>query len=852
MARTRVVVTGNNTVGSVLRATVIAWPGAPTPTYQWQRDGVDISGETSVTYTLVSGDIGAAITCEAVVEFESLALYGQSSIAGAPVNTVAPVVSGSATVGSTLTTTNGTWTNSPTSYTYQWFWFDVVTPISGATSATYVPVTGDIGHTLTCNVAAINLIGSNSASSAATSAVVAALTTITTYAPIYSRVGLPSLDLDFGTTEWVTETSGKISAAIDKSNSAYDITQATDANRPVVNVNTLNGYKYLWSASPSFMATAASAQLCSASTGEWTAFTVYRVPATGSVQGVFVSQDATGLASRGNQMININASAIPGAAAFNDAGTAFAASAASNLISGEVAILSTTCSASAITVYKNGVAGTPTTITGTLNKAALPFRICEAGRGAGQYINGGIAMILVFPSALSDSLRQIIEGIIAFKYNIQSVLAAGHPYKTTPPSSMQSQYPSNVTLIEHGGNALQSNIYATPFREASGNMYAGVWQHDRKQAIVRSQDGGVTWRKTLLTRTQAGDDAHNVVSLGVDRNGFVHVCNNMHGAPMVYSKSSLAYDTSVMTPINTMTGVNETQVTYPQFYNFPDTGQLLFVYRDGVSGNGTVHMNVYDEATSTWSRLGGIATTISGASGPYINTLSFDASGNIYMTWTNRTGGSTNSNVYYAKYLKASNQWVKRSGAVYPLPIVLADEDLLLTTNARNMNQNSSFLDSSGTLHVAFMQDDLTGNTQLHHISVTSAGVTTTTQVSNLTRTPVTAFPDYSRPTIYSTPSGAVEIIFGTGYTSNSVNYVNTPGDLVSYTSADGLTGAAWGSPVKHPLPRQISEFNLDHNHFYSTGNVRWYMQHNQATGLLPAVMMEYADLWALPTAAYP
>jgi len=79
MARTRVVVTGNNTVGSVLRATVIAWPGAPTPTYQWQRDGVDISGETSVTYTLVSGDVGKAITCEAVVEFESLALYGQAN-----------------------------------------------------------------------------------------------------------------------------------------------------------------------------------------------------------------------------------------------------------------------------------------------------------------------------------------------------------------------------------------------------------------------------------------------------------------------------------------------------------------------------------------------------------------------------------------------------------------------------------------------------------------------------------------------------------------------------------------------------------------------------------------------------
>ena len=39
----------------------------------------------------------------------------------APLNTVAPVISGTASVGQTLTvTSDGTWTNTPTSYTYQW------------------------------------------------------------------------------------------------------------------------------------------------------------------------------------------------------------------------------------------------------------------------------------------------------------------------------------------------------------------------------------------------------------------------------------------------------------------------------------------------------------------------------------------------------------------------------------------------------------------------------------------------------------------------------------------------------------------------------------------------------------
>ncbi|NBT87226.1 MAG: DUF932 domain-containing protein, partial [Flavobacteriaceae bacterium] len=55
----------------------------------------------------------------------------------APVNTVAPVVSGTAATGETLSCTTGTWINSPTSYAYQWY-RNNTTSIGGATSSTYV------------------------------------------------------------------------------------------------------------------------------------------------------------------------------------------------------------------------------------------------------------------------------------------------------------------------------------------------------------------------------------------------------------------------------------------------------------------------------------------------------------------------------------------------------------------------------------------------------------------------------------------------------------------------------------------------------------------------------------------
>ena len=47
-------------------------------------------------------------------------ILASSAFAAAPANTTPPNVSGTAKVGSTLTVSNGTWSNSPTSYTYQW------------------------------------------------------------------------------------------------------------------------------------------------------------------------------------------------------------------------------------------------------------------------------------------------------------------------------------------------------------------------------------------------------------------------------------------------------------------------------------------------------------------------------------------------------------------------------------------------------------------------------------------------------------------------------------------------------------------------------------------------------------
>ena len=94
-----------------------------------------------------------------------------------PDNTAEPRISGAATVGATLSATQGSWANTPTSFAYQW----VRCPrsggqpngsdcavIGGATTSSYVVATADVDHRLRVRVTAANADGSATAASNAT------------------------------------------------------------------------------------------------------------------------------------------------------------------------------------------------------------------------------------------------------------------------------------------------------------------------------------------------------------------------------------------------------------------------------------------------------------------------------------------------------------------------------------------------------------------------------------------------------------------------------------------------------------------------------------------------------------
>ena len=96
----------------------------------------------------------------------------------APVNTALPTISGTPTVGQTLTANEGTWSNAPTSFAYQWLRCNgggnSCANVANGTQKTYTLVGADSGKTMRVRVTATNADGSSSAQSAQTGAVAAA------------------------------------------------------------------------------------------------------------------------------------------------------------------------------------------------------------------------------------------------------------------------------------------------------------------------------------------------------------------------------------------------------------------------------------------------------------------------------------------------------------------------------------------------------------------------------------------------------------------------------------------------------------------------------------------------------
>jgi hypothetical protein len=207
-------ISGQAAQGQTLTVSNGSWSAGPTSySYQWQvcaSSGAscsNVSGATSSSYTLLSGDVGhtmRAVVTAANAGGSTSATSGPSVVIGAappgaPSNTGVPVVSGSAIQGNLLSSSTGSWTGSPTKYAYQWQDCDssgsnCANIATGASSNTYTVASSDIGRTIRVVVTATNSSGSGSTPSAVTGVVTGSGGTGTGGGGLPSGVSLQQLD----------------------------------------------------------------------------------------------------------------------------------------------------------------------------------------------------------------------------------------------------------------------------------------------------------------------------------------------------------------------------------------------------------------------------------------------------------------------------------------------------------------------------------------------------------------------------------------------------------------------------------------------------------------------------------
>ena len=206
------VITGFPAVGQTLTTSDGTWDGTPAPTftYQWLRcpasggqpDGSDcavISGATANTYGPATGDVGFTLRAQVTAsntDGQAKATSNATALVVAqagPPNTSPPTISGTTTVGSTLTANPGTWTGTSITFTYQWQRCDTAgancSPITNATNTTYVLANEDAGHTLRVAVTATDADGSHTVTSIPTAVVTAGPTPAPTGCPTNRSAG---------------------------------------------------------------------------------------------------------------------------------------------------------------------------------------------------------------------------------------------------------------------------------------------------------------------------------------------------------------------------------------------------------------------------------------------------------------------------------------------------------------------------------------------------------------------------------------------------------------------------------------------------------------------------------------
>lgn len=277
-----------------------------------------------------------------------------------------------------------------------------------------------------------------------------------------------------------------------------------------------------------------------------------------------------------------------------------------------------------------------------------------------------------------------------------SLFAASAPHLSPIADNAFAGSSINVVANIRQSVVTQNNLQFAAYYDADGFMVLA-----RRALKSNTQPSASAWetRRTLHRGNVA--DAHNSISLALDGAGFLHVSWDHHGNPLNYARST-APGSLELAPKSSMTGERETTVTYPQFFPLP-SGDLLFLYRDGRSGRGSLVLNRYDVATQTWRTIQPNLIDGEDKRSPYW-TMTVDTHGTLHLAWNWRATPdvATNHDLAYARSTDAGLTWTRADGSPQPLPITAATAGyaLRIPKNSNLMNPPFVTTDASGLPYI--------------------------------------------------------------------------------------------------------------------------------------------------------
>src|SRR5690606_38170211 len=211
-------------------------------------------------------------------------------------------------------------------------------------------------------------------------------------------------------------------------------------------------------------------------------------------------------------------------------------------------------------------------------------------------------------------------------------------------------------------------------------------------------------RWTLKRTPYSGhaSDAHNVISMMIDGDGYLHVAWDHHNGHLRYAKS-LKPGGLELGKEEAMVGSEENSVTYPEFFALP-TGDLLFFYRDGGSGAGNLIINKYDVAKRQWKRLHTNLISGEGLRNAYWQAH-VDKKGTIHVSWVWRDSPDVASNhdMAYACSKDGGLTWQRTDGTTYMLPIIAENAEYAaqIPQQSELINQTAMAADDEGNPFIA-------------------------------------------------------------------------------------------------------------------------------------------------------